>query len=382
VIWTLASVAFVLAAVPAALFWANLRLYRTPPFVTPPQTLPRVSLLIPARNEEIVLRSAVESALGSTGVDLEVLVLDDHSEDATAKIVSDLAAHDPRLRLLTAPPLPSDWCGKQHACAVLARAASHPLLAFLDADVRLRPDGLARLSAFLDASGADLVSGIPQQETGTWLERLVIPLIPFLLLGFLPLGRMRQSRHPAYAAGCGQLFLTRRDAYQHMGGHAAIRASRHDGIMLPRAYRRAGLKTDLCDLTDLAVCRMYRDAAALWHGLAKNAVEGLARPFLLIPATLILFGGQVLPILLLPLTPILGWPAFLLVAAIVLLYSPRLLGIRRFRQPAGGIWLHPLGILLLLLIQWYGFFRWLLGRPVGWKGRPYPARAERTAGRR
>ncbi len=368
-IWILALSALVLAIAPAALFWSNLRHYRPPPAVASDREVRSVSVLIPARNEENAIRAAVDAVQSSVGVELEILVLDDGSEDATAKIVSDLAALDRRVRLLTAPPLPAGWCGKQHACAVLARSASHPLLVFLDADVRLSPAGLAQLIAFLDASGADLVSGIPRQETGTFLERLVIPLIHFILLGFLPLRRMRASRHPAYAAGCGQLFLTRRDAYERMGGHGAIRASMHDGITLPRAYRAAGLATDLCDATDLAVCRMYRDASALWNGLAKNAVEGLARPALIVPTTLLLLGGQVLPMALVPLLPWAGWATVPIFSAIFFSYLPRFLGLRRFRQSLSGCILHPLGIVVLLLVQWYGFFRWLRGRPVGWKGR-------------
>ena len=368
----LALAALVLAAVPAALFWLNLRLYRSPSLPMPDRLMPAASILIPARNEENAIRAAVESALLSVGVDVELLVLDDGSDDATAKIVSNIAAREGRVRLLTAPPLPVGWCGKQHACAVLARSAAHPLLVFLDADVRLHPDGLARMIAFLDANGADLVSGIPQQETGTILERLVVPLIHFILLGFLPLRRMRASRHPAYAAGCGQLFLTHRDAYERMGGHGAVRASLHDGITLPRAYRAAGLTTDLCDATDIAVCRMYRTAPTLWNGLAKNAVEGLARPALIVPTTLLLFGGQVLPILLVPLLPWAGWATVPILSAVFLSYLPRLLGLRRFRQSRVGCILHPMGVAVLLLIQWYGLLRWLLGRPVGWKGRIHP----------
>ena len=94
------------------------------------------------------------------------------------------------------------------------------------------------------------MSGLPRQETGSWLERLVIPLAHFLLLGYLPMFAMRWFRHPAFGAGCGQLFLARKSAYQAAGGHDAIRSSRHDGLMLPRAFRRAGLRTDLCDATD------------------------------------------------------------------------------------------------------------------------------------
>jgi hypothetical protein len=328
-------------------------------------------VLIPARNEERSIRAAVEAALAGRGVELEVVVLDDHSEDATARIVAELAARDPRVRLLQGPPLPPGWCGKQHACVVLARAARHPLLVFVDADVRLAPDGLARMAAFLDASGADLVSGVPRQEAGTFLEKLVIPLIHFVLLGFLPLRRMRRSCRPAFAAGCGQLFLARRTVYERVGGHAAIRASLHDGIKLPRAFRAAGLKTDLCDATDVATCRMYRGAGELWHGLAKNATEGLAAPRMIVPATALLLGGQVLPLALLPLAWAEPAAAGLAALGVVLLFSPRLAGMRRFHQSPLGAALHPLGVLVLVAIQWYGLLRALLGRPAGWKGRLY-----------
>jgi Glycosyl transferase family 2 len=373
----LAAVALALAAVPAVLFWINLRLYRAPPPVPlSAGPLPAVSVLIPARNEERSIHAAVGSALASRSAAVEVVVLDDRSQDSTAKVVEDIASRDDRVRLLRGLPLPPGWCGKQHACAVLASEAHYPLLAFLDADVRLAPDGLARMVAFLQASGADLVSGIPRQETGTFLERLVIPLIHFVLLGFLPLWRMRRRRHPAYAAGCGQLFLARRDAYERAGGHGAIRASLHDGITLPRAFRRAGLKSDLCDATDVAACRMYRSAAELWHGLAKNATEGLGHPRMIVPATLLLLGGGVLPLGLALAAPRLPpAAAALALAATVLLYSPRLAGMRRFRQSALGAVLHPLGVTALVAIQWYALLRAKLGRPAAWKGRLYRAEA-------
>ena len=250
-----------------------------------------MAVLIPARNEARTIRAAVEAALHSQHVILEVLVLDDHSTDATAQIVRDIAARDGRVRLLPGPPLPLDGAAN-NTPVPCSRRTPQPLLVFVDADVRLAPQGLARLAAFLDASGADLVSGLPRQETGTVLERLLVPLIHFLLLGFLPVRRMRQSRHPAYGAGCGQVFMARRQAYVHAGGHAAIRASLHDGLTLPRAFRTAGLLTDLCDATTVATCRMYRSAREVWHGLAKNATEGLAQPALLVPATALLVGGR------------------------------------------------------------------------------------------
>lgn len=314
------------------------------------------------------------AALASRGVDLEVVVLDDQSEDRTAAIVREVAARDPRVRLETAPPLPAGWCGKQHACAVLAGHARNPVLAFVDADVRLAPAGLARSAAFLEASGADLVSGFPRQKTVTFLERLLLPLIHFVLLGFLPVGRMRKTRHPAYGAGCGQLFLVRREGYERAGGHAAIRTSLHDGIMLPRAFRRAGLATDLFDATDVASCRMYRSAAEVWRGLGKNATEGLASPGKIVVFTALFLLGQVLPPVLLLLALTGAAPSSVLIPAALgtlAVYLPRLAAVRRFRQPLDGALLHPLAILVFLAIQWTALGRKALGLPAGWKGRTY-----------
>jgi cellulose synthase/poly-beta-1,6-N-acetylglucosamine synthase-like glycosyltransferase len=371
----LAAASFVLALIPAVVFRSNLRAYRVPtaPALPAGTPVPRVSVLVPARNEERSIERAVQAALASRGVELEVIVLDDDSEDATAACVARIAERDSRVRLLLAPPLPAGWCGKQHACAELARAAKHPLFAFLDADVRLEPDGLARMAAFLETARVDLASGIPRQETGSFSERLVIPLIHFVLLGFLSIHRMRRSLDPRYGAGCGQLFFVRRCAYLKAGGHAAIRASLHDGVALPRAFRAASLRTDLCDATELAVCRMYEGGRELWRGLAKNATEGLANPVVIAPATLMLFGGEVLPVLLLAVAPALSPRAFFLaLCAAIAAFAPRLIAAQRFRQSWLGALLHPLGILVLLAIQWYALARSVFGRPAQWKGRSYP----------
>src|SRR3954451_23638014 len=145
----LAGVALFVALFNAVLFFRNLQLYRPPPEPPRLDVKPLVSVLIPARNEERSIRAAIESVLSSRDVDLELIVLDDHSEDGTVRIVREMA-RDPRLRLEQAPELPPGWCGKQFACYTLAGLASRELLVFLDADVRLEPHGLSRMIAFLD----------------------------------------------------------------------------------------------------------------------------------------------------------------------------------------------------------------------------------------
>jgi hypothetical protein len=339
------------------------------------RTLPRVAVLVPARNEAAAIEPCVRAILASRDVDLEVVVLDDASTDGTDAIVRQLAEKDTRVRLVRGRPLPSGWCGKQHACAQLAEAAAYDTWVFLDTDVLLSPDAVGRCVAFLDASQASLVSGFPRQVTGSFLEWLLLPLIHFVLLGFLPIARSRLDNSPGLAAGCGQLFITSRGDYLRAGGHTAIRASLHDGIKLPRAFRRVGLRTDIFDATDIASCRMYTRSLDVWKGLSKNATEGIGSPTTILPFTIFLAGGQILPWVLAGWglsTGWQGWPAWavaLACSAVGLSALPRILEAVRFRQSLTSVLSHPLGILVFLAIQWVALVRRLLGLQTSWRGR-------------
>lgn len=376
-----AALAAVLGLLPLAMTLANRRRFLRPrprpEQRAPDAPAPAVSVLIPARNEEAAIGSALEAVLSSEGVELEVIVLDDQSIDGTAEVVAAVARRDPRVRLVEGGPLPAGWNGKQHACQRLAELATHERLTWLDADVRLSPDALARMAAFHDASGAALVSGFPGQVTGSWLEHLVISLVPAVLVGYLPMDRMRASSAPAYAAGCGQWFMAWREDYRRAGGHAAIRASRHDGLRLPRAFRRAGLMTDVCDASDLARCRMYRSAPQVWAGLAKNATEAMAAPTAIATWTVLLLGGWVLPWAALAAAAGVAaaggvvawwlWPVLAVGTAANAVTSVTL-G-RWFEQPRLAVIGRPLGVAALVAIQWYALGRQLAGRPLAWRGR-------------
>ena len=361
---------------PAILFAINFGLYRTPRL--PPETisLPSISVLIPARNEERVIGAAIASVLASVGVEFELVVMDDGSTDDTARIVREWAAQDTRVRLEHAPLLPAGWNGKQHACWALAHTARHDAMCFVDADVRLHPEAVVRMVAFLGTSGSALVSGFPRQETGTTLEWLLLPLIHFVLLGFLPLAGMRTRTAPAYAAGCGQFLMVRRTAYFASGGHAEIRETMHDGLRLPKLLREHDFKTDLADLTRLAECRMYRNAGEVWQGLAKNATEGLAAPARIVPITGMLLLGQVVPVFLLLWVLItrhaIAFPVLVcLLVAVWASFVPRFLAVWRYRQKLRSAWLHPVGVLMLLVLQWYALLRQVRGGSVSWKARSY-----------
>ena len=352
-----------LALLPLLMTLMNLRYFRSPAKAA---GRPSVSVLIPARNEEDNIAAACAAVLASQGVELELIVLDDASTDRTTAILA--AIDDPRLRVAAAPPLVPGWSGKQNACQALSALASHELMVFVDADVRLAPDAVSRMAGFMQRHGVGLASGFPRQVTVTWSEQLLLPLIHFLLLGFLPMPVMQRRLDPGLGAGCGQLFIARRGAYIEAGGHAAIRASLHDGIMLPRAFRRAGHMSLLFDATGFATCRMYRNAAQVWEGLCKNATEGMAKPGTLPLWTLVLGGGQVVPVLWLAWSP--GWLAALALATGI---GTRLVLAVRFRQPLLSALLHPVGVAALLVVQWFSLVRAARGGRATWRGRAYPA---------
>ena len=366
------------AAVPALLFAINVWLFRRPGRAWNKRPLPPISVLIPARNEEDSISAAIKAVLASRGVDLELIVIDDSSTDRTAELVLKAAEVDPRVRLVTAPHLPLGWNGKQHACWVLASEASRDVLCFLDADVRIGPEALYKMLSelnYIDSNQMEiaLVSGFPRLETKTLLEWLLLPLIQFILLGFLPFPGERWTLNPAFAAGCGQFLMVRKAPYFASGGHEAIKTTMHDGLLLPQLFRRKGFYTRVFDLSSDAVCRMYRNANEVWYGLSKNATEGIATASRIPVFTVLLLAGQFLPL------PVAIWALLLgnvpaaqiAMWAFILGYLIRFISAFRYHQSWLGALFHPVGVYLLLTLQWSAFLSKLAGRPATWKQRAY-----------
>ena len=377
VVWS--WVMLVLAALPAAMIAMNLMLYRPARKLRDNEAnhVGPVSVLIPARDEADGIEAAVRAVLAAgEHVDLEVVVLDDHSTDGTDEIVQRLTDEDPRVRLERAPELPDGWNGKQHACWILAQRAKSPTLLWVDADVRLTPGSVARMERYLRESqlpgaggGAKLISGVPRQITGTWLELFIVPQILWVLLGYLPMVRMRQSAMPGFGAGCGQLFVADREAYFACGGHEAIGSSMHDGVDLPRLFRRHGYMTDLFDATDAAVCRMYTNAADTWRGFTKNATAGMGSRKAIGIWTVLLTGGQVLPwgwLIASAMNGSVSWMAWAATGCAA--FSSVAIALA-FRQGAWAALVRPLGIIALIAVQWAAPVQAIRGVRPTWRGR-------------
>jgi hypothetical protein len=380
-----AQIAFACSLLSGILFACNVVLFRRPGRAWNKRLLPPVSVLIPARNEELAIEAAIQAVLSSRGVDIELIVLDDSSTDRTAELVQAFTEESPRIRLETAPPLPDGWNGKQYACWVLASLATHDVFCYLDADVQVGPEAIYRMVSELNYVGRDepeiaLVSGFPRQITQTFIEKLLLPMIHFVLLGFLPLAGERWTGSPRFATGCGQFMMVRREPYFSSGGHSANPATMHDGLLLPKLFRRQGFRTAVYDLSHDADCRMYTSTGEVWRGLAKNATEGMATVLRLPIFTALLFLGQVMPIPIvvwayrvqhdIPFAvALLAWQ--LAVLAVLLDFGIRFFCVWRYRQNWLSALLHPLGVLIVLALQWYALLGKLFRRPAVWKERKY-----------
>jgi len=334
---------------------------------------PKISVLIPARNEASQIRRTVQALLAQTYPDFEVIVLDDHSDDDTGALAQSSAKGDPRLAVYNGAPLPLGWLGKNWACHQLAQVANGDLLFFTDADVHWEPSALMAVVAELQRSQADLLTVWPTQLTESWGERLVVPLIAFAVLAYLPITLAQRSPWPLAAAANGQCMAFRRWAYQKCGGHASVRGAVLEDVLLAQRIKTVSLQLRMADGVGLLQTRMYQDWPSTLNGYAKSILAGHGNSVsFLLGSTLFhatLFIG---PWLWLAFgwrnQSTMGWPVWPLLL-IGLGISIRALTAFATRQRLVDSLLMPISVLLMtrIALQAIGW-QWRYGGPQ-WKGR-------------
>lgn len=365
-------------AVAAHTAW-NLRQLRRPVPRPAADTAPpreRVSLLIPARDEAATIAAAVASAraqeegIGAVPWDLEILVLDDGSQDGTDEVAEQAAAGDPRVRVLRAPdePPPGGWLGKPWACARLAREATGSILVFMDADVVLAPHAVASLVDELRASGLQMVAPYPRQEAVGVLERLVQPLVTWAWVATMPLAWAERSRRPSLSAANGQLIAMDTTAYHAAGGHGAVAGDVLEDVALMRAFKRAGMRTATVDGSHLATCRMYSSTGAVIDGYSKSLWAAFNGPAGSAGANALLVTTYVVPALAMVLAR--GRTRALGAAGYSAGVASRALVARRTGEPVVPDALaHPASIAAFAALSVVSWVRHLRGTNA-WKGRP------------
>jgi glycosyltransferase involved in cell wall biosynthesis len=228
---------------------------------------PTVSVIVPARNEEVSIGPCLESLVSQTGVSHEIIVVDDGSTDRTREIARSFSG----VRLIDPGPLPVGWSGKNNALVAGAKEARGEWLLFTDADTVHRPGSLLRSVTEARQQKAALLSYSPEQEVHGFLEKAVMPVIFAELASSY---RPSEVSNPASSAAAanGQYILVLREAYDAVGGHAAVATSLLEDVALAKAVKASGRKIFFRYGGDAVRTRMYRRFAQLREGWTKNLV--------------------------------------------------------------------------------------------------------------
>jgi chlorobactene glucosyltransferase len=343
-------------------------------FVIPPST-PRISILIPARNEEVNIRTCLLSLQHQDYPDYEILVLDDGSTDNTANIVQQIADGNSTIRLIKGKPLAEGWNGKAYACHQLAKQANGSWLLFVDADTVHEPNMLSSVIAMALQNRASLLSGFPRQIASSLTQKVTIPVFNFIIMSWLPLWWLQRDNKPRPSFANGQFLLFPKDEYWRVGGHESVKTRIMEDVWLgAQVYHKKG-KVLAVDLSPVVACHMYRSFSQMWNGFAKTIYALTRAPLLLIPAGLvayILFLGPFYAVIsqyMLKDLPA-AW-AFLVIFQVVVILFMRLLVNQHFKEPVISSILHPLGLSFFFANAFYVLLRRFAGMGVSWKNRFY-----------
>ena len=334
---------------------------------------PRVSVLVPARNEERNIEACVSSLLEQNYPDYEVIVLDDHSSDETLRILTNLAGKDSLLQIIEGRTLPDGWLGKHWACHQLDQAATGELILFVDADTRHTPDMLMDSVSSLLAEQADLVTAFPREEVVTWGERLLVPIIGFGIFTFIPIRMVQKLRLSALSITIGQFMLFRRAAYDAIGGYEAVRTEIVDDMELGRRIISSGLEWRLLDGTHHVTCRMYRSFWEAVGGFSKSlfaVFDYRILPYFL--GWLVVGTAFIEPVVALVSrwmhTPLTSIPLEYATTSVVLSISLWMIAFRRFKFPGYLVFYYPLSLALFIAVVVRSFIQTATGTAT-WKDR-------------
>jgi len=334
----------------------------------------KVSVLIPARNEEANIRRCLDSLLDQSYPNYEIIVLDDCSQDRTWQIITEYARRSPlRFRAIRGAPLPHGWCGKTHAMQLLSQYASGDYLLFTDADTVHSQESLAWAVTNINEHTADFLSGYVHQDLQSFGEALIVPTTYIMSAIVMPFWLIPRSNSSMLTLAVGQMVMFRRGTFDAIGGYSSVARQISEDVFVARAVKKAGYRTIFLDLRDHVTCRMYKGYRNSFEGIGKNIYDFFKnQPTLFASVASVLVAFIVLPLILVPIemqagNPLLRFSLFS-VLCFVLAWSLTL-------YDRGLKWwvplLYPLTFIHLLYMAWKSFGRAAANVGIVWKGRVF-----------
>ena len=337
---------------------------------------PSVSIILPVRNQANTVSECMTSLVGLDYPQKEIIVVDGNSTDGTQDI---LKTFDGKIKLVEEEPLPQGWVGKNWACHIGYKQAKGDLLMFTDGDSIHSKDSLAKTVNYLEVTKADMVTLAPAAILRSFWEKLLQPPIFWLIMLFVGGKWVNDDNKPRWALGNGQYMLFRREAYNKVGGHSAVRDRISEDYSLGRLVKAEGLRLRMVTASDSLGVRMYSSFPEIWRGWRKNfySVSGNRPLFRATYRLVLLFAFLVLPFVVLgygvylaaatPLNVYLltgSFMAFFLWLGVIILD-------RSIRVSPLYALLLPFAVLVYIGIGIDSTVRGALGMGFSWKGRVY-----------
>jgi chlorobactene glucosyltransferase len=359
-----------------ALLYITIRLFRNLRFlnitrsntVKPLKSAPKVTVIVPARNEEKHIETCITSLATQPYSNFEILVLNDQSTDKTGEYLDVLALKYPNIRVFHGEESPpTDWNGKSYACHRLSQYATGDWLLFTDADTIHQANSIEQGVLQAEKLGVDLLTLFPKQITQSWGERLMVSFI----MDFLPLIgtdlKKQWEKQDNHIVANGQYLLIKAESYRQAGGHQAIGQALVDDFALTKHLQSNGYRTVMIDGIQLVSCRMYQDSQQVWRGFSKNLLLGLETSFSPIPMAFHFTNVFILPVLLF----LLGFNRALLAFETLWLFSLRLMTNRHFTRSIWETLSTPISALGVITLSMNGLFLRKTLRSIQWKDRDY-----------
>lgn len=337
---------------------------------------PLVSILVPARNEAENIKRCLISLSKQDYPNIEILVLDDNSNDGTSLVVEKFTEKDSRVKLITGKPLKSGWIGKSYACYQLSKYAKGKYFIFTDADTLHFKNSISSAISCLISNNLGALSAIPKQIMVTFHERMVVTWVHFGILSLMPLFLVKKSKNPLFCTANGQFMLFRREVYEKIGGHKSIKTKILEDIHISKQVKRCGYNFMIFDGSKNIYCRMYRSFSKLIRGFSKFMFAAFDFNLFNIVAVILLISVLFLfPFILLPLGVfIFDWSGMiinLITIQIFIVLVMRIILAIRLKNRILDIFFHPLSMVYIILICINSVLQRKFGEGACWKDRKY-----------
>ena len=351
-------------------------------FPGPPDPAPLVSILVAARDEADTIKDCLLSLAAQDYPNFEIIVVNDGSRDDTAKVVESLEGEIPHLRLIEGKALPKDWLGKNHACHQAFQEARGDWLLFVDADTRHASGSLTQTMRYVLGFRVDMLSLYPHFEAITFWEKVIMPAVGRMILIGAPFELVNSDRRllRPFAMAIGQFILIRREAYESIGGHRAIREQVVEDVEIARRVKQSGFRLRFLYGIDLLSTRMYSGFGELWRGWSRSFYGGMGNNHLqALVSTLLLFLFGCLPYMTLPAAALLllfGIRAEALLEVLrvgtlqwALIFPTTYIVRCRLREYPECSWTFPLGGIMVQWIAFHSLYTYTFAKEIVWKGR-------------